>query len=131
MADSEGKGDRAGAIRGRPEGAKSDLRRGPARIGQDMSEQKRAVFRVRVGLTKANPNTENGAFWLGQVLTNPPAKVAPSWGPRVKTDQKCRPPGVKRGDIKEGCAERIARFGTLSQNGYGECLGRYAGTVRS
>ena len=30
--------------------------------------------------------------------------------------------------IKEGCAERIARSGTLSQNGYGDRLSRRAGT---
>ena len=30
---------------------------------------------------------------------------------------------------KEGCAERIARVGTLSQNGYGENMERRKGTV--
>ena len=29
--------------------------------------------------------------------------------------------GSNRWDTKEGCAERIARVGTLSQNGYGDC----------
>ena len=33
-----------------------------------------------------------------------------------------------RPGIKEGCAERIARFGTLSQNGYGDNKGRSKGT---
>ena len=38
------------------------------------------------------------------------------------------PLGPNPGDIKEGCAERIARFGTLSQNGYGDNKGRSKGT---
>ena len=36
--------------------------------------------------------------------------------------------GSNQPGIKEGCAERIARFGTLSQNGYGDNKGRSKGT---
>ena len=37
---------------------------------------------------------------------------------------------LNRCDKKEGCAERIARFGTLSQNGYGDNQVVSIGTVQ-
>ena len=40
---------------------------------------------------------------------------------------KCRVRGSNRRETKEGCAERIARCGTLSQNGYGDHSSARAG----
>ena len=44
---------------------------------------------------------------------------------------KCRVRGSNRRETKEGCAERIARYGTLSQNGYGDSRSALAGAAKA
>ena len=44
--------------------------------------------------------------------------------------QKRQRPGLNPRDTKEGCAERIARCGTLSQNGYGDHQSAPAGVAK-
>ena len=54
---------------------------------------------------------------LGEIGPNQKAKKSAERGIRTHAAQK------------EGCAERIAPIGTLSQNGYGEDLGTHKRTM--
>ena len=74
-----------------------------------------------------------GAYEIARAGTYPVQGSNPSAGLKGSERLNVRLWGSNQDFEKEGCAERIARSGTLSQNGYGDHLSRHAGTypVRS